>query len=69
MEEVSETSRALREWEWVAEKITVAPKAIEHLADIGSQTSLRYAVQLLAPAAEAAASERSKKSPKNILKG
>jgi TBP-interacting protein len=44
-----------------AEKITVAPEALEYLADIGAQSSLRYAVQLLAPAGEVATSEGAKK--------
>jgi TBP-interacting protein len=47
-----------------AEKITLAPEALEYLADIGSQASLRYAVQLLAPASEVAAAEKSKKVTK-----
>ena len=32
------------------EGLTVTEKALEHLAHIGSKTSLRYAVQLLTPA-------------------
>jgi TBP-interacting protein len=44
-----------------AEKIAVEEDALELLADIGTQTSLRYAVQLLAPAAEVAAVEKAKK--------
>jgi TBP-interacting protein len=44
-----------------AEKIAVEEDALELLADIGTQTSLRYAVQLLAPAAEVAAMEKAKK--------
>ncbi|MEM2875259.1 MAG: RuvB-like domain-containing protein [Candidatus Hadarchaeales archaeon] len=44
-----------------AERITIAPEALEYLADIGNETSLRYAAQLLAPAAEVAAAEKSKK--------
>jgi len=51
-----------------AEKVTVAPDALEHLADIGAETSLRYAVQLLAPAAEVAASEKSKRVTKEHVK-
>lgn len=50
-----------------AEKVTVAPEALEHLADIGGRTSLRYAVQLLAPASEVAASERAKKITKKHI--
>lgn len=44
-----------------AEKIAVDDDAIEYLADIGTQASLRYAVQLMAPAAEIAVAEKSKK--------
>jgi TBP-interacting protein len=50
-----------------AEKITVAPDALEYLADTGAQASLRYAVQLLAPAAEVAASEGAKKVTKKHI--
>jgi TBP-interacting protein len=44
-----------------AEKIAIEEDALELLADIGAQTSLRYAVQLLAPAAEIAVMEKAKK--------
>ncbi|TDA29274.1 MAG: TATA box-binding protein, partial [Hadesarchaea archaeon] len=42
------------------EKVSLDPEALEYLADLGAQTSLRYAVQLIAPAWEIASSEKSK---------
>jgi len=50
-----------------AEKIAIEEEAIEFLADVGAQSSLRYAVQLLAPAAEVAAAEKSKKVTKEHI--
>lgn len=50
-----------------AEKIAVTEEAIEYLADIGGQTSLRYAVQLLAPAFEVAEAEGAKKVTKTHI--
>ncbi|MEM3519863.1 MAG: RuvB-like helicase [Candidatus Hadarchaeales archaeon] len=50
-----------------AEKVAVEEDAIEYLADIGAEASLRYAVQLLAPAAEIAAAEKSKKVTKEHI--
>lgn len=47
-----------------SEKIPLEPEALEYLADLGSETSLRYAVQLLAPAYEVALAEKSKKVAK-----
>jgi TBP-interacting protein len=44
-----------------SEKIPLEAEALEYLADLGSETSLRYAVQLLAPAYEVALAEKSKK--------
>lgn len=43
-----------------AEKISLTDDALDYLADIGAQTSLRYAVQLLAPASEIAGAKKSK---------
>lgn len=47
-----------------AEKISLTDEALNYLADIGEQASLRYAVQLLAPASEVAKAEKSKKVAK-----
>jgi TBP-interacting protein len=47
-----------------AEKIEITKDALEYLADIGEESSLRYAVQLLAPAANYAEAEGSKKITK-----
>ena len=44
-----------------AEKIALTGDALNYLADIGEQASLRYAVQLLAPASEVAGAEKAKK--------
>ncbi|KUO42704.1 MAG: TATA box-binding protein [Hadesarchaea archaeon YNP_N21] len=46
------------------EKISLTDEALNYLADIGEQTSLRYSVQLLAPASEIAARENAKKVSK-----
>lgn len=43
-----------------AEKISVSQDALEYLAEIGEKSSLRYSIQLLAPAAEIAELENSK---------
>jgi TBP-interacting protein len=40
---------------------------LDYLADICSQASFRYAVQLLAPASEVAAAEKSKKVTKEHI--
>jgi TBP-interacting protein len=50
-----------------AEKITLTDEALNYLADIGEQASLRYAVQLLAPASEVAEAEKSKKVTKQHI--
>lgn len=50
-----------------AEKITLTDEALDYLADIGEQASLRYAVQLLAPASEVAEAEKSKKVTKQHI--
>lgn len=42
------------------EKINLSKEALEYLAEIGEANSLRYAVQLLAPAAEVAGAEKAK---------
>ena len=47
-----------------SEKIKVEKAALDYLADIGEQTSLRYAVQLLAPASNVAEEEKSEKVTK-----
>lgn len=43
-----------------AEKINISPDTLDYLSEIGASNSLRYAIQLLAPAAEIAAAESSK---------
>lgn len=50
-----------------SEKIKVEKAALDHLADIGEQTSLRYAVQLLAPASNVADGEKSEKVTKKHI--
>ena len=50
-----------------AEKISITKDALEYLADIGEQTSLRYAVQLLAPASEVAGTEGAKRVTKKHI--
>ena len=50
-----------------AEKIPITDEALDHLADLGAQTSLRYAVQLLAPASEIAATEKAKRVTKEHI--
>ncbi|HDI12694.1 MAG TPA: RuvB-like helicase [Hadesarchaea archaeon] len=47
-----------------AEKTSLTPEALNFLADVGEQTSLRYAVQLLAPSSEVASRDGSKKVAK-----
>jgi TBP-interacting protein len=46
------------------EKINISKEALEYLAQIGAENSLRYAVQLLAPAAEVANAEGAKQVTK-----
>lgn len=43
-----------------AEKVKLSPEALEYLTEIGVKTSLRYVIQLLAPASEIAKEEKSK---------
>lgn len=50
-----------------AEKISLAEEALNYLADIGEQASLRYAVQLLAPASEIAGAEKAKRVMKKHI--
>jgi len=50
-----------------AEKISITEEALNYLADIGAQASLRYAVQLLAPASEVAAAEKDKRVTKRHI--
>lgn len=50
-----------------AEKVELPKEALEYLADIGEATSLRYAVQLLAPASNIAEAEGSKRVKKEHI--
>ena len=43
-----------------AEKVKLSPEALDYLTEIGVKTSLRYVIQLLAPASEIAKEEKSK---------
>ena len=45
----------------------MAEEALNYLADIGEQASLRYAVQLLAPASEIAEAEKAKRAMKKHI--
>lgn len=47
-----------------AEKIELDDQALEYLTEIGTKTSLRYAIQLIAPAFEIAKTDNSKKIKK-----
>jgi len=49
------------------EKINLSKEALEYLAEIGEANSLRYAVQLLAPAAEVAGAEKAKQVGKKHI--
>jgi len=51
-----------------AEKIEISEDALEYLTEIGSKTSLRYAIQLLAPAFEIAKEEKKKIMKKHVEK-
>jgi len=48
-----------------SEKIKISEDALEYLTEIGSKTSLRYAIQLLAPAYEVAKEKKSEKIEKS----
>lgn len=50
-----------------SEKINAEKSALDYLADIGEQTSLRYAVQLLAPASNVAEGEKAEKVTKKHI--
>ncbi|MEM7824974.1 MAG: RuvB-like domain-containing protein [Candidatus Aenigmatarchaeota archaeon] len=50
-----------------SEKIKLTEEALEYLTDIGSRTSLRYAIQLLAPAFEVAKEKKSEKIEKEHI--
>lgn len=47
-----------------AEKVNLTEEALNYLADLGAQTSLRYVVQLIAPASELASQQGSKQVTK-----
>jgi TBP-interacting protein len=50
-----------------SEKIKITEDALEYLTEIGSKTSLRYAIQLLAPAFEVAKEKKSEKIEKEHI--
>lgn len=50
-----------------SEKIKLSEEALEYLTEIGSKTSLRYAIQLLAPAFEVAKEKKSEKIEKEHI--
>ncbi|MEM5871740.1 MAG: RuvB-like domain-containing protein [Candidatus Aenigmatarchaeota archaeon] len=50
-----------------SEKIDIYEEAIEYLTEIGTKTSLRYAIQLLAPAFEVAKERKAKKIEKEHI--
>jgi TBP-interacting protein len=57
----AEEIRKILEIRAEAEKIELDKAALEYLTEIGVKTSLRYAIQLIAPAYEVAKSKNSKK--------
>jgi len=50
-----------------SEKIKIDEKALEYLTDIGSKTSLRYAIQLIAPAFEISKEKKLEKIEKDHI--
>jgi len=50
-----------------SEKIKITEEALEYLTEIGGKTSLRYSIQLLAPAFEVAKEKKSEKIEKEHI--
>jgi TBP-interacting protein len=50
-----------------SEKVDLEKEALDYLTDIGTKTSLRYAIQLIAPAFEVAKEKKSKKIKKEHI--
>lgn len=61
---IKEEIRKILEIRASAEKIPISQEALDYLTEIGAETSLRYAVQLMAPAYELAKDRKSEKIEK-----